>query len=269
MAEHQFIVNARAAGIDFAAKEGKADPDAYGEIAAQAARQAIATADDEIGDMEDEIAAAAAAAAAGATDEQINATKEALAAPVTFTLNYTRSADRNDWKLTSNEIPDNHEVKIVLVELIDPSKMQKNGDGWQTIIDNLTAVSFQNHTIEVKEKPGELRGPDPTKPKNGTLIITATKNAAGGARRRRSSGRKTRRSRRRSSGRKGRRSKRRSSGRRSRRSKRRSSGKKRRHRKGSCANKRKSRSCRRSKRCTWAKGRKGSMGHCRRSKNRR
>ena len=75
--------------------------------------------------------------------------------------------------------------------------------------------------------------------------------------------------RRRSSGRKGRRSKRRSSGRRPRRSKRRSSGKKRRHRKGSCANKRKSRSCRNSKRCTWAKGRKGSRGHCRRSKNRK
>ena len=86
----------------------------------------------------------------------------------------------------------------------------------------------------------------------------------GRRRRRRSSGRKRRRSRRRSGSRK----RRRSSGRKTRRSKRRSSSRKRRHRKGSCANKRKSRSCRNSKNCTWAKGSKGSRGHCRRSKNR-
>ena len=69
----------------------------------------------------------------------------------------------------------------------------------------------------------------------------------------------------------GRRKRRRSSKRR--RSKRRSSKRKRRRsskkRKGSCANKRKSRSCRRSKRCSWTKGSKRAKGHCRRSKNRK
>ena len=43
----------------------------------------------------------------------------------------------------------------------------------------------------------------------------------------------------------------------------------RRRRKGSCKNKRKSRSCRRSKRCSWTRSSRRSKGHCRRSKNRR
>ena len=59
----------------------------------------------------------------------------------------------------------------------------------------------------------------------------------------------------------------------SRRRRRRSSRRRRRRsskkRKGSCANKRRSRSCRRSKRCSWTKRSKRSKGHCRRSKNRK